>query len=430
MKFKLSKYIIPSIIAMVVVGTNANIDGFFIGGILGDDGLAAINIAWPIVALIASLGTGIGIGGSVLINKTRGEGDLEKAEQIKNTALLLLIFAGVAIGALSYALTTPLLKLMGAEGNVFTYAYQYSFVIAIGAVFQVVSAGLLVFLRNDEKNYASMIYSLMGFVLHLVLNFLLAKKLVMYGVAAATVISQGVIMILGFISIRPKFNKKPSLSFVPRIAAGSAAPFGINFVPSLVLMFTNASALSWGGVAAVSAYAAMSYAIYTFDYIFQGVCDGIQPIVSYCHGAGDKKQEIHAVRSAAIILAGIAVIAFALTPALIKLLPLVLGVSGEAEQILAGAFWIYAVAYPFKAFVKFLCSYYYASEKQLISNLLVYLDPLVFTPLLLLVLTNWIGILGVWIAMPASQILLTLVGAAVLFFNRRKKQTALADSFT
>ncbi len=421
MKFKLSKYIIPSIISMVVVGTNANIDGFFIGRILGDDGLAAINIAWPIVAFIASLGTGIGIGGSILLNRTRGEGDMSSAERIKSTTLCMLLAGGILIGVLSYLLSKPLLSVMGAEGKVLEHALAYSKIIAAGAVFQVVSAGLLVLLRNDEKTYASMIYSLIGLALHLALNFILAEKLVMYGVAAATVISQGVIMILAFISLKPKKESKPSVSFITKILMGSAAPFGINFVPSLVLMFTNASALNSGGVAAVSAYAAMSYAIYTFDYVFQGICDGIQPIVSYCHGANDKEQEKHALKSAGIILGCMSVFCILLTPLLIKILPPILGVSGEAKDIIFSAFWIYAISYPFKSAVKFISSYYYAIEKQMLSNILVYLDPLCFTPLSLLIFTKLVGTTGVWLSMPVSQILLTLVGVSVILITHRKK---------
>ncbi len=422
MKFKLSKYIIPSIISMVVVGTNANIDGFFIGRILGDDGLAAINIAWPIVAFIASLGTGIGIGGSVLLNRTRGEGDTATAERIKNTTIFLLIFAGVAVGALMYIFTSPLLSLMGADGNVLVHAREYAFVISAGAVFQVVAAGLLVLLRNDEKTYASMIYSLLGLVLHLTLNFLLASDFVMTGVALATVISQAVIALLSLLSMSPKRSAKPSLSFLPKILLGSAAPFGINFVPSLVLLFTNSAALAAGGVSAVSAYAAMSYAVYTFDYIFQGICDGIQPIISYCHGACDKQQERHALKCAGLITAVFSLLCILLTPVLIAFLPSILGVSGDATALISGAFWIYAISYPFKAFVKFLCSYYYASEKQGLSNMLVYLDPLLLTPISLIFLTKLLGINGVWLSMPISQILLTAVGAIILFTRYRRSK--------
>ena len=87
-KFGLAKYVVPSIIAMVLVGTYTNIDGLFIGNRTGDDGLAAINVAWPIVAFITSLGTALGMGASVEINNFRGQGQNQLAEKIKNTALL------------------------------------------------------------------------------------------------------------------------------------------------------------------------------------------------------------------------------------------------------------------------------------------------------------------------------------------------------
>ena len=81
---KLSRYIIPSVISMVLVGTYTNIDGFFIGNSAGEDGLAAINIVWPIVEFITALGTGIGVGGSVILNNLRGANYNEEAERVKN----------------------------------------------------------------------------------------------------------------------------------------------------------------------------------------------------------------------------------------------------------------------------------------------------------------------------------------------------------
>ena len=94
MKFKLSKYILPAVISMVLVGAYTNIDGLFIGKAAGDDGIAAINIVWPIVALITSLGTGIGVGGSVVVGDLRGKGETVCAAAARRTSLFLLIFAG------------------------------------------------------------------------------------------------------------------------------------------------------------------------------------------------------------------------------------------------------------------------------------------------------------------------------------------------
>ncbi len=417
---RLSRYIIPAVISMLVVGTNANIDGFFIGRILGDDGLAAINIVWPIVAAIASLGTGIGLGGAVLLSRTRGTGNTDEAERIKNTTLLLLFLVGVLSGGLFYLLSKPLLIVLGAEDAVLGHANSYAAVISAGALCQVLGAGLPVLLRNNDRNWRAMLFALVGLGLHIGLDFGLAECYGMPGVAAATVISQGVMALLCFLALPLRPRLGIAWRSVGRILGESAAPFGLNFVPSLSLLFTNYFALSVGGVAAVSAYATMSYAVYTFDYVFQGVCDGIQPVVSFARGAQDVKEERHALSRAVITLGGIVLVSVGLTPLLIAVLPDILGASDEAAHMIAGAFWLYALSYPFKATGKLLCSYYYATGRQGLANLLVFIDPLLFTPLCLILLPRFIGISGVWLSLPLAQILLTCVGVAVVLIHRHR----------
>lgn len=419
MRFKLSKYIIPSVISMVIVGTNTNIDGLFIGNIMGDDGLAAINIVWPIVALVAAIGTGIGVGGSVVFNAMRGSGEHESAENAKNTTMLLLVTAGIAVTLALVFLYMPLLRIMGAEGNVLVLAGEYAVVISMGAAAQIFGAGIVVILRNDYKTYSSMVYSLVGVGLHIIMDLTLVGPYGMRGVAAATVLSQLVVAAGGFVSVRKEKSARPDMRLVADIIKNSAAPFGINFVPSLVLMFTNYAALYVGGGTAVAAYAVMSYAVYTFDYIFQGVCDGIQPIISHCTGAGDTAQKKRAMRTAALILLAAAAIFAALTPVLIQIMPRMFNVSEDANEMMRSGFVIYALSYPFKATVKYVCSYYYASGNTKLSNILVYLDPLCITPVLLVIFSFCIGVNGVWAAMPVSQLLLTAIGITV-FAKERK----------
>ena len=117
MNFRLSKFVIPSVISMVLVGTYTNIDGFFIGNVTGDDGLTAINIVWPIVAFITSLGTGIGVGGSVILNQMRGRKEHDAAEQIKATMIFLLAAVGIAASILFKLTYKPLLVLMECTGT-------------------------------------------------------------------------------------------------------------------------------------------------------------------------------------------------------------------------------------------------------------------------------------------------------------------------
>ena len=141
------------------------------------------------------------------------------------------------------------------------------------------------------------------------------------------------------------------------ILSASVAPFGINFVPSATLLFTNYFALKCGGTAAVSAYAIMSYAVYTFDYVFQGVCDGVQPVISYQNGAGDIPGKKKTIKTAVLLLFALSVVFSALTPAMIAFLPGIFDVSDVAAKMINTGLKIYSLSYVLKASVKFICAY-------------------------------------------------------------------------
>lgn len=419
MQFKLSRYILPSVISMVLVGTYTNIDGFFIGNVTGDDGLAAINIVWPIVALITAIGTGIGVGGSVLLNKLRGQNDRQGAAEVRSTLLFLLFAVGLLTGGLFLLIYKPLLVWMGASGNVYTYAADYAWIVCIGAVFQIAGSGLVALLRNEQKTYFSMVCCIVGLAVHLILDWLLVERYTLGGVALSTVLSQAVIMALCLLALRSPERVRMNKRYIRPILVASTSPLGINFVPSVVLLFTNYFALEAGGTAAVSAYAVMSYAVYTFDYVFQGVCDGIQPVVSYCCGANDRAGERRAIRVGALVLGGSVVVFMALTPGLIAVMPKVFATSATAEAMMRSGFIIYAFSYPFKAAVKFIGSYYYAVGKTTVSNLLIYADPVVFTPFFLALLSKAWGMDGIWWSMTFAQVAVTILG--ILSFVHKKR---------
>lgn len=410
---------------MVIVGTYTNIDGLFIGNRAGDDGLAAINIAWPIVAFITSLGSGLGVGAAVVINGLRGKNEYALAEKVKPAALWLPIAGGAAATIFCLLVYSPLLTLLGAEGIVKTYAENYSLVISLGAIFQVIGASAVVLLRNEGKTYSALIYTAIGLAVHVGLDFLTVKKFALYGVAAATVVSQAVVAALSLFSLLRRgdksaktpsaqecSDKEKSPRFALLVLKNSVAPFGLNFVPSMVLTFTNFFALKIGGTTAVGAYAVMSYVLYTYDYVFQGVCDGAQPVFSYYRGANDIHEERNTLYKTIITMTALSVAFVALTPAAIIFLPDVFAVSAEAAQMIKTGFIIYAFAYPLKAAVKFICAYAYSTGKVALSNIITFLDPFLFTPLSLLVLSPT-GTSGIWAALPVSQ-LLTLIAASVI----------------
>ena len=90
---KFLRFVLPSMVAFAFTGLYSIVDGFFVGNNVGDDGLAAINVAYPLVAFINAVGTGIGMGGSVMLSIARGRGDARAEKRYLGSTLIYRAFA-------------------------------------------------------------------------------------------------------------------------------------------------------------------------------------------------------------------------------------------------------------------------------------------------------------------------------------------------
>ena len=96
---KFLKYVVPSVLAFALSGIYAIVDGFFVGNSVGDVGLSAINVVYPVVTLMQSAGTGIGMGGAVMWTVRRAEGQKEDGDEYVRTALRLLLLTSIVLTA-------------------------------------------------------------------------------------------------------------------------------------------------------------------------------------------------------------------------------------------------------------------------------------------------------------------------------------------
>ena len=107
------------------------IDGVFVGQFLGATAFAALNLAMPFVIINFSLADLIGVGSSVPISVNLGKENSREAHNIFTCACLMIIGAGVVIGAIMFAAAPLLMRLMGAEGEFARLAVQYLRVYAL-----------------------------------------------------------------------------------------------------------------------------------------------------------------------------------------------------------------------------------------------------------------------------------------------------------
>lgn len=412
-------YVFPSVLAFALSGVYTIVDGYFIGNSLGDEGLAAINIAFPVSVFVAAIGTGLGLGGAVryTIRKEQGEAGEDK-EYFAGTVALLLV-ASAALSLLLFFFMNPIIRMLGADGHLFLLVRQYIHVIAFGAGLQVFATGLVPFMRNLGGATAAMLAMTAGFLTNVLLDYLFIwiYGMGMTGAALATIIGQGVTMLVAFCYL---FKKdigfvKPATSRLAGIFASvlriSLAPFGVTCCPMVTIVLMNRALLKYGGENAVSVFACISYVIAIVYLLLQGIADGSQPLISMSHGkkaVADTKRIIRFASITAVTVAGLCMIGLFLVRDQIGQ---VFGTSMEVGNEVGTILPLFLGSFIFLALIMVTIALFYSTEESGLSYLLVYSEPILLF-ILLMLLPRVFGLNGVWIAVPLMQFIVWCISLA------------------
>ncbi len=130
------QYVIPSVLSFALSGVYAIVDGFFVGNSIGDAGLSTINIAYPITAVLQSVGTGIGMGGSVKYSILKAAGNEKKAREfVAGATWLMLLFFSAVLTVTVFFTSEKILSALGASGELLTLGNEHIKVIALWSDF-------------------------------------------------------------------------------------------------------------------------------------------------------------------------------------------------------------------------------------------------------------------------------------------------------
>ena len=135
-------------LAFALSGIYAIADGFFVGNALGDDALAAVNIAFPLTAFLQAVGTGIGMGGAIEYAIHAGSKHESRGKQYMGMSIVLLGGCSILFTVLFLLAGPRILGVFGASGEILEYSSEYLRFVSYGAVFQIAGTGLLPFIRN------------------------------------------------------------------------------------------------------------------------------------------------------------------------------------------------------------------------------------------------------------------------------------------
>lgn len=110
------------------------IDTFWVGR-LGTDAVAAVSLSFPVLFLLITLGTGFSISGTILVAQYWGGKNREQVNYVSSQTVSLMLIVSVIVATIGYIIAGPVMKLIGAEGDVLPLATDYLQISSIGVVF-------------------------------------------------------------------------------------------------------------------------------------------------------------------------------------------------------------------------------------------------------------------------------------------------------
>ena len=418
-----------SMITMFLQSAYSMIDGLFVSNLIGDTALSAVNVAWPVIAVVTAIGTGVGCSGAVMMSTKQGEGKNEESNIVRANVILALLASSIVVTILFLVLLTPLLKLMGAEGELLRLSQIYGRVMLTGGVLQILSCGLTPLLRNDNRAVSAMMIMVGGLFANLGLDFVFMYVFHMGigGAAGASLCAQlfttlCCLIILGTKKTDPiRFSQfMIRKEYWKKIFKTAVSPFGISLTPSLLILYHNVACLKFGGDLAVNAYALISSTVGSYRVLLIGVAEGIQPLASYAYGAHDF-HAIRKIRNKAIITAmSVSFFLFIFTIATAWFYPAIYGYEGEAAELGYHAVMVTAAQLIFTGLVRVTNSFFYSVGKDKYSLFMIYFDPLIMTPLTIVILPRIFGLDGIWSTAVVTQFILNIVAFGMFASHERQ----------
>lgn len=348
---------IPTMIAQFVNILYSIIDRMYIGNIpkIGDLALAGVGICGPIVTLLSSFGTLVGLGGSILMAMRQGEGNEKRARQLMSNSFFMLIGFAAVLTISFLLLKEKLLMWFGASEVTFEYANTYMTIYTAGTFFALMSIGLNYFITCQGFATIGMATVLTGAITNIILDpvFIFVFDMGVAGAAVATVIAQMASCMFAIVFLSRKkvpigicFGNYSGKTMLKIIAVGFS-PFMILATDSVIILVTNAVLQKYGGAAQGDLLISGATIVQSYMMLITGpllgISGGTQAILSYNFGARQiqrvKKAEWHILKMGIIFTAAM----FLLTQIAAPYFVMIFTRQGELSQLAIWGIRVYTI---------------------------------------------------------------------------------------
>ena len=298
----LAQLAIPAVVAQVINLLYNIVDRIYIGHIpdIGASALTGVGLFTPILMLLNAFAMLAGSGGAPRAAIAMGQQVQKGAEKTMGNCFALLLMLAVVLTTTGYIFAPQLLRMFGASDVTLPYAVAYARIYILGSVFVLLVMGMNPFITTQGFAKISMMTTVIGAVINIILDpiFIFTLGMGVRGAALATVLSQavGAVWILRFLSgkktilhLRKENVRLEKDVIMPCLALGISTFVMLSTESILSISFTSSLA-RYGGDIAVGAMTIITSISQLVSMPLQGICQGGQPIISYNYGAHNEKR--------------------------------------------------------------------------------------------------------------------------------------------
>ncbi|MEG2354016.1 MAG: MATE family efflux transporter [Clostridium sp.] len=423
------KFVIPGIVGMLVNAMYAIVDGIFIGNNVGELGLAAVNIQFPIFCINGAIAALFGVGASIWISIKRGQGKDVEAEKILGTAVFMLGTISLAISGTVLLFMKPIMSFLGASGEVLPLTMEYSKIIFYIAFFQMIGSALHPVIRADGRPSVAMKVGVISSIGNVVLDWIFVSVFPfgIKGAAFATGLCMtGACLYMLYYFTKGNSNIKirvENLRFKPRllkcVVVSGFVSFGIQISLGILSLIQNKLLLKYGTVIDVSVFAILGYISCISAQTLLGIAEGIQPIIGYNFGANNHnrvKEVLRLTVKVDLVVGFLFLLLFIFGG---ELLISAFNNNPEVVQLARKRLLMYLGGVPVVGLVYTYANYYQATKRDVYANLVSMGRSFIYYLPATLILPKIIGVNGVFLAASVADYLAVATVIILVFLEKR-----------
>ncbi|MEY8484234.1 MATE family efflux transporter [Lachnospiraceae bacterium 48-21] len=423
------KFAVPTIAMSVFMAFYTIVDGLFVSNLIGTGALSAINLTAPVIQLVTAVSTMLATGGSAVVMKKMGEQKAGEAREDFTFLILVNVLVGLAMCTLGYVLMESVFSKMGLSAEVMDYCTSYLGRYLLFTVPILLMNNFTLYMLAAEKAALSLICSVAGGVLNMVLDYVFIALFDMGigGAAVATGMGYSVTAAVGLFVFARKKNllhfTKPAfrLRMLANAAANGCSEMATALVTGIITMMFNWTMLHYIGEDGVAAVTIIMYVLTFASSLYSGYSYGVAPMASYYYGESNHEKLRKLVSYSLRIITVISIVTSAVSFVATK--PLVSIFTGPEHPVYGLAVTgnrICVLALVFIGFNIFASGLFTALSNGLVSAILAFSRSFVFMMIAMLVLPALLGVNGVWLATPAAE-LMAFALSAFMFLKYRKQ---------